>query len=331
MIVTPNLYRIDELLEKQRKKRLREREKKYNNSISSRKSKKSTKSNSGRRHGDEPETIPAIPTLPVVHNPDLYAGEKKQNNPWLGQYTEQQSPLYYDSQPMTPLESSHALQRNHTNKYSPYGETPYMTNNNMVYQPAKAYTHQDSNNSNYYYQSSSDYSGQYNNTIATPMTNASNDYYSAQSTPSANHQGAYMTPHAYDSQPGTPKSQPPHTFDENQSVYSPAIRNLNRITTTTTDSYHSDNSRSQLNNNNQNNYHHSQNDENISMVSGSIRREASHHQGAPNTGDKNAAADHYDYYFSNGQNAETRHNSSSNDLNQQSRSNSKSKPYKNYI
>ncbi|KAG2194474.1 hypothetical protein INT46_004844 [Mucor plumbeus] len=137
--------RIDELLDKQRKKRLRDNERKYANSISSKKSKKSNK-----RDGDQViEAVPPLPTLPVINNVDLYAGEKK-NSPWLYQQQEQQNSFYYDNQPMTPLESSYSLQRNPTNKFNPYSETPYIQQQNSVYQPAKAYTQQD-NTSNYYY------------------------------------------------------------------------------------------------------------------------------------------------------------------------------------
>lgn len=132
-------------MDKQRKKRLRDNERNYANSISSKKSKRSNK-----RDGDQViEAVPPLPTLPVINNVDLYAGEKK-NNPWSYQQQEQQNSFYYDSQPMTPLESSYSLQRNPTNKFNPYNETPYIQQQNSVYQPAKAYTQQD-NTSNYYY------------------------------------------------------------------------------------------------------------------------------------------------------------------------------------
>ncbi|KAG2212589.1 hypothetical protein INT47_000565, partial [Mucor saturninus] len=147
--------RIDELLEKQRKKRLREREK-YSNSISSKKS----KSKSQKKNNKQPidETIPALPTLPNVA---LYAGEKTDAS-WLYQQPQQQHSFgnYYDSQPMTPLESSYSLARNPT-KYSPYNDASYQS---QMYQPAGAYTQESTND--YYY--SQQYQQQYSNTINAP-------------------------------------------------------------------------------------------------------------------------------------------------------------------
>ncbi|KAK4511582.1 uncharacterized protein ATC70_012798 [Mucor velutinosus] len=173
--------RIDELLEKQRKKRLRENERKYANSISSKKSKRYNK-----RDGDQViEVLPALPTLPKITNVDLYAGEKK-NSPWLYQHQEQQNSFYYDSQPMTPLESSYSLQRNPTNKYNPYNEAPRIQYQNAVHQPAKAYTQPD-NASNYYY---SDHPTAYNTPSTTPSYNRL-----------ASHDASTITtskPHAYD-------------------------------------------------------------------------------------------------------------------------------------
>ncbi|KAL0136889.1 hypothetical protein V8B55DRAFT_1543456 [Mucor lusitanicus] len=161
--------RIDELLEKQRKKRLRENERKYANSISSKKSKRHNK-----KDGDQViEAMPALPTLPKIDNVDLYAGEKK-NSPWLYQHHEQQNSFYYDSQPMTPLESSYSLQRNPTNKYDPYNEAPRIQYQNSVHQPAKAYTQPDNTTSNYYYSQQpqySDHSTAYNTPTTAPSYN----------------------------------------------------------------------------------------------------------------------------------------------------------------
>lgn len=145
---------IDELLEKQRKKRLREREK-YSNSISSKKSKKG-KSQKNNNNQPIDEAIPALPTLPNVA---LYAGEKTDAS-WLYQQPQQQHSVgnYYDSQPMTPLESSYSLTRNPT-KYSPYNDAPYQS---QMYQSAGAYTQEVTND--YYYSQQ-----QYNNTITAPV------------------------------------------------------------------------------------------------------------------------------------------------------------------
>lgn len=287
-------------MEKQRKKRIREREKKYNNSISSKKSKKSTKS------GDKLQVIPAVPTLPNV---DLYAGEKKQNNPWLYQHAEEQNSFYYDNQPMTSLESSYSLQRNPTNKYSPYNGVT-----NTVHQPAKAYMHQDNN---YYYPSATDnHPAQYSNTIATPAAKPNNDYYSA---PTSSDQQSYKNLHVYDSTPATPKSQPPHTYDSttfntnnNSGGYQQIISN---------------NSGAQLDNTNYDNYHYSQNDENVSMVSGSTSRERQQPSNSQQHSYNNGY--HYDYYYNNDQNAGTRNGSSFN--NEQSTGNSKPQTYTNYV
>ncbi|EPB86202.1 hypothetical protein HMPREF1544_07014 [Mucor circinelloides 1006PhL] len=177
--------RIDELLEKQRKKRLRENERKYANSISSKKSKKNHK-----KDGDQViEVMPALPTLPKINNVDLYAGEKK-NSPWLYQHHEQQNSFYYDSQPMTPLESSYSLQRNPTNKYDPYNEAPRIQYQNSIHQPTKAYTQPD-NMSSYYYSQQPQYSAN------------SASYHTPNTAPSYNHLPSYDSsapnkPHAYD-------------------------------------------------------------------------------------------------------------------------------------
>lgn len=178
-------YSIDELLEKQRKKRLRENERKYANSISSKKSKKNHK-----KDGDQViEVMPALPTLPKINNVDLYAGEKK-NSPWLYQHHEQQNSFYYDSQPMTPLESSYSLQRNPTNKYDPYNEAPRIQYQNSIHQPTKAYTQPD-NMSSYYYSQQPQYSAN------------SASYHTPNTAPSYNHLPSYDSsapnkPHAYD-------------------------------------------------------------------------------------------------------------------------------------
>lgn len=155
---------IDEMLQKQRKKRIRQQEKErnYAGSISSKKSKKS---NTNQKENVEP--MPALPTLPVFNDASLYAGEKKQ--PWLYQHAEQQDSFYYESQQMTPLESSYSLQRNPTNKYSPYNETPMIPYQQQAYQPRDNYT-------NNYYNGSN--SPQYSNTIANP-TNAISGYSNA--------------------------------------------------------------------------------------------------------------------------------------------------------
>lgn len=156
------LFSIDELLEKQRKKRLREREK-YSNSISSKKSKKSQKNN---KFGDEHEIVPALPMLPVINNVSHYAGEKTDAS-WLYHQSLQRQKSdynYYDSQPMTLLESSYSLQRD-PSQYSPYNEVPYHSQNPIIYQPTDAYTiHQDASNVNYH----STPQQQYSNNITSP-------------------------------------------------------------------------------------------------------------------------------------------------------------------
>ncbi|GAN01426.1 vacuole protein [Mucor ambiguus] len=187
------LFSIDELLEKQRKKRLRENERKYANSISSKKSKRH------KKDGDQViEVLPALPTLPKINNVDLYAGEKK-NSPWLYRHHEQQDSFYYDSQPMTPLESSYSLQRNPTNKYNPYNEAPRIQYQNSVHQPAKAYTQQlGTTTTNYYYSQQaqhSDHSTVYN----TPSTE-----------PSYNHLGSHDA--------STTTTNKPHEYDDYSSV-----------------------------------------------------------------------------------------------------------------
>jgi hypothetical protein len=177
---------------------------------------------------------------------------------------------------MTPLESSYSLHRDPTNKYSPYSETPYMNTSNIVYQPAKAYIHQN------------------NNTIATPTTMGSNSYYSAYSTPSSHQQGAYKNLHTYDSTPTALKSEPPHAYDDSQSTYyNPTTPNTN-ITTTITGSYHPNNNEAQFSNAN----HYNPTDENISMISGPTSKErlqlsniqnySYHHEVIGNNDDPNA-------------------------------------------
>lgn len=145
--------RIDELLEKQRQKRIKEREK-YANSISSKKSKKSNKKGSNNQ-GDELQIIPPLPTLPVISNVNLYASEKT-SQPWMYQQPEQQNSYYVENQPMTPLESAYSLQRNNT-KYNPYNETPYISSQSGNYNQYKDVTN------NYYYPSTQQQSSQYKN------------------------------------------------------------------------------------------------------------------------------------------------------------------------
>jgi len=189
---------IDELLEKQRKKRLRENERKYANSISSKKSKRHNK-----KDGDQViEVMPALPTLPKINNVDLYAGEKK-NSPWLYQHQEQQNSFYYDSQPMTPLESSYSLQRNPTNKYDPYNEAPRIQYQHAVHQPAKAYTQPDNTTSNYYY--SQQQQPQYSNNATA--------YNTPNTAPSYNHLASYDA-----STTATTAANKPHAHDDYSSV-----------------------------------------------------------------------------------------------------------------
>ncbi|KAI9258603.1 hypothetical protein EDC94DRAFT_521503, partial [Helicostylum pulchrum] len=78
--------RIGELLEKQRKKRIREREK-YANSICSKKSKKSTK----KDHRFEEEIVPTLPTLPVINNNNVSPYIEKNDSQWLYQLPQQQN------------------------------------------------------------------------------------------------------------------------------------------------------------------------------------------------------------------------------------------------
>lgn len=183
-----SFYSIDELLEKQRKKRLRENERKYANSISSKKSKRHNK-----KDGDQViEVMPALPTLPKINNVDLYAGEKK-NSPWLYQQQEQQNSFYYDSQPMTPLESSYSLQRNPTNKYDPYNEAPRIQYQNSVHQPAQAYTQPDNTTSNYYYSQQPQYSND-STAYNTPSTAPSYNYFPSHDTSAA----TINKPHVHD-------------------------------------------------------------------------------------------------------------------------------------
>ncbi|KAI9484136.1 MAG: hypothetical protein EXX96DRAFT_648776 [Benjaminiella poitrasii] len=169
--------RIDELLQKQRKERIRQKEKAYNNSNNSLKTNNAT----NRKGGDESH-VP-LPTLPNV---DLYhASSENLNNPWPYQHAqEQQYSSYYDSQPMSPLESSYSLQRNPTNKYSPYIETT----NHQIHQPVMLHTvhPQRELTANYYYhqQQQDDYDTSpqyydYNNTSASQTYNsasATTDY-----------------------------------------------------------------------------------------------------------------------------------------------------------
>lgn len=182
-----NKISIDELLEKQRKKRIREREK-YANSISSKKSKKSTKKDRSKFDEDR-EIIPTVPTLPAINNISPYAGEKKDAQ-WLYQQPQQQNSFnYYDSQPMTPLESSYSLQRNPT-KYSPYNEAFYSNNTNV---PSNAYIQQNSTQDYYYTPSTQQ---QYSNNITSPPLNNNNNsnYYK-----SNNNNTEYISkPNTYD-------------------------------------------------------------------------------------------------------------------------------------
>lgn len=187
-------------MDKQRKKRLRDNDRKYTNSISSKKSKKSNKQD----RDQVIEAVPALPTLPVINNVDLYAGEKK-NSPWSYQQQEQQNSFYYDSQPMTPLESSYSLQKNPTNKFNPYSETPRIQQQNSVYQPAKAYTQQD-NTSNYYHSPQQQLQHQYSATSTaynTPTTTQS-----------------FKNIHSYDSSTAvmTTDRNKPHTHNDYSSV-----------------------------------------------------------------------------------------------------------------
>lgn len=158
-------FSIGELLEKQRKKRIREREK-YANSISSKKSKKSTK----KDHRFEEEIVPTLPTLPMINNTNVSPYIEKNDAQWFYQHPQQQNSFnnYYDSQPMTPLESSYSLQRNPT-KYSPYNETYYSNNQHT---PSNTYA-QPTTTNDYYHAKP-----QYSSDITSPtLINNSNDYY----------------------------------------------------------------------------------------------------------------------------------------------------------
>ncbi|KAI8878006.1 hypothetical protein K501DRAFT_337036 [Backusella circina FSU 941] len=135
--------RIDEIIDKQRSARIREREK-YANSISSKKSKKNKKS----KKDDDIALTPAVPTLPVLGNSNLYSQEKQ--SPWMYQ----QQPSY----PQTPYSTNNS----NSNYYDNGSESSYslhhapttftQTTNNGYYQPSQpqaAYTTQD----NYFYSS----------------------------------------------------------------------------------------------------------------------------------------------------------------------------------
>ncbi|KAI9358498.1 hypothetical protein BD770DRAFT_343934 [Pilaira anomala] len=180
--------RIDELLEKQRKKRLREREK-YANSINSKKSKKSTRKDRSK-FDDIDEAVPTLPTLPVINtNSNAYAGDKKDAQ-WMYQQPLQQNSFhnhYYDSQPMTPLESTYSLQRNPT-KYSPYNESYYISNQNVV---SNMYSQQDSTKDYYYGQSTQQQ--QYSSNVTSPPL--TNNFYTAGTTVNSN---IVSKPNTYD-------------------------------------------------------------------------------------------------------------------------------------
>lgn len=171
--------RIDELLEKQRQKRIKEREL-YANGISSKKSKKSNKKGSSNQ-GDELQIIPPLPTLPIISNVNLYDNEKK-SQPWMHQQPEHQNSNYVGNQPMTPLESTYSLQRNNT-KYNPYNETPYISTQGGNYNQ-----YQDLTN-NYYYPSTQQRS-QYNSN--------SNDYSLTNTAYNAGNAVITGKPHEYD-------------------------------------------------------------------------------------------------------------------------------------
>lgn len=127
------------------------------------------------------EIVPALPTLPVINNVNLYAGAKTDAS-WLYEQPQQQNSFnnYYDNQPMTALESSYSLQRNPT-KYSPYNNPSYTSNsqNQIIHKPVGAYAQQDYTN-NYYYSSSTQQ--QCNNNINSPLNNTTSEYFSATST-----------------------------------------------------------------------------------------------------------------------------------------------------
>ncbi|KAG2236755.1 hypothetical protein INT48_006939 [Thamnidium elegans] len=210
--------RINELLEKQRKKRIREREK-YANSISSKKSKKSTK----KDYRFEEEIVPTLPTLPVINNNNVSPYVEKNDAQWLYQQPQQQNSFnnYYDSQPMTPLESSYSLQRNPT-KYSPYNETYYLNN-----QRTPSHTYAQPTTTNDYYHSQQ----QYSNDITSPaLINNSNDYYVGNNQAYTN---VISKPNTYDetiepTSAGTLKSS--HNNDNNQNDLNSAFWKQGTVT-----------------------------------------------------------------------------------------------------